>query len=111
TRSVRSRPADTEIARMARITSRRLSELAITVLFLALVRTLAEYYRLRYVRGPALGLADVAPYITGGLMAAAGAWAAVVAYFFGRYRVAIGIVVAVVVAMLVYKVVVIGGPP
>jgi hypothetical protein len=94
---------------MARISARRLSELAITGLFLALIRTLAEYYRLRYVRGSAL--ADVAPYITGGLMAALGAWAAVVAYFVGRYRVATGIVVAVVVAMLVYKAVVIGGLP
>ena len=53
----------------------------------------------------------MAPYITGRLMAAVGAWAAVVAYFFGRYRVAIGIVVAVVAAMLVYKVVVLGGLP
>jgi len=96
---------------MARITARRLSELAITGLFLALIRTLAEFYRLRYVRGTALALADVAPYVTGGLMAALGAWAGVVAYFFGRYRVAIGIVVAVVVAMVVYKVVVIGGLP
>jgi len=96
---------------MARISARRLSELAITVLFLALIRTLAEYYRLRYVRGPALSLAEVAPYITGGLMAAFGAWAAVVAYFLGRYRVAIGIVVAVVAAMLVYKVIVIGVLP
>ena len=96
---------------MARITARRLSEIAITALFLALVRTLAEYYRLRYVRGTALGLADVAPYIMGGLMAAVGAWAAVVAYFFGRYRMAIGIAVAVVVVMMVYKVVVIGGLP
>jgi sugar phosphate permease len=78
---------------------------------LALVRTLTEYYRLRYVRGTALGLADVAPYITGGLIAAVGAWAAVLAYFFERYRVAIGIVVGVVVAMLVYKVVVLGGLP
>lgn len=96
---------------MAHISARRLSELAITGLFLALIRTLAEYYRLRYVRGTALGLAEVAPYITGGLMASLGAWAAVVAYFVGRYRVATGIVVAVVVAMVVYKVVVIGGLP
>ncbi len=96
---------------MARISARRLSELAITGLFLALVRTLAEYYRLQYVRGTELGLAEVAPYITGGLMASLGAWAAVVAYFVGRYRLATGIVVAVVVAMLVYKVVVIGGLP
>lgn len=96
---------------MARISARRLSQLAITVLFLALIRTLAEYYRLRYVRGTALGMPEVAPYITGGLMASVGAWAAVVAYFIGRYRVAIGIVVAVVMAMIVYKVVVIGGLP
>jgi hypothetical protein len=96
---------------MARISARRLSELAITGMFLALIRTLAEYYRLRYVRGMALGMTEVAPYITGGLMASLGAWAAVVAYFVGRYRVAIGIVVAVVMAMVVYKVVVIGGFP
>ncbi len=96
---------------MSGISARRLSELAITVLFLALVRTLAEYYRLRYVHGAALVLAEVAPYITGGLMATLGAWAAVVAYFFGRYRVATGIVLAAIVAMLVYKVVVIGGLP
>ena len=96
---------------MARVSARRLSELAITGLFLALIRTLAEYYRLRYVRGTALALAEVAPYITGALMAALGAWVAVVAYFIGRYRVATGIVVAVVAAMLVYKVIVIGGLP
>jgi preprotein translocase subunit SecD len=59
----------------------------------------------------ALGMTEVAPYITGGLMASLGAWAAVVAYFVGRYRVAIGIVVTVVMAMVVYKVVVIGGFP
>jgi hypothetical protein len=96
---------------MAPISARRVSELAITGLFLALVRTLAEYYRLRYVRGAALLLADVTPYITGGLMAALGACAAVVAYFVGRYRLATGIVVAMIVSMLVYKAAVIGGFP
>ena len=78
------------------------------MLFLALVRTLAEYHRLRYVRGAALTLGEVTPYITGGLMAAFGAWASVVAYFGGRYRLATGIVGAVIVAMLAYKLVVLG---
>jgi len=96
---------------MARISARRVSELAISGLFLALVRTLAEYYRLRYFRGAELSLAEVAPYITGGLMAALGAWAAVVAYFVGRYRLATGVVVAMIVSMLVYKAAVIGGFP
>jgi hypothetical protein len=81
------------------------------VLFLALVRTLAEYHRLRYVRGAALTAGDLGPYITGGLIAALGAWAAVVAYFGGRHRLATGIVGAVIVAMLAYKLVVLGPLP
>jgi hypothetical protein len=50
----------------------------------------------------------VGPYITGALIAALGAWAAVVASFVGRYRLATGIVGAVIVVLLVYKIVVIG---
>jgi sugar phosphate permease len=93
------------------LSARRVAEVAISVLFLALARTLAEYYRLEYVRGSSLALAEVAPYITGALMAAVGAWAAVIAYFVERYRLATGIVGAAIVAMLIYKVVVIGGLP
>src|SRR3954463_11721864 len=96
---------------MARISTRRISELAICVLFLALVRTLAEYHRLRYVRGAALTLGDVGPYITGALIASIGAWLAVVTYFVGRHKLATGIVVAVIVAMLAYKLAVLGPLP
>jgi hypothetical protein len=96
---------------VARISGRRVAEVAIMALFLALVRALGEYYRLEYTRGSALTLAEVAPYITGALMAALGAWAAVIAYFVGRYRLATGVVGAVIVAMMIYKVVVIGGLP
>jgi hypothetical protein len=96
---------------MARISARRFSEAAICVLFLALVRTLAECHRLRYVRGAALTVGDVAPYITGGLMAALGAWAAVVAYFARRHRLAAVIVGAAIVAMLAYKLVALGPFP
>ncbi len=75
------------------------------------MRTLAEYHRLRYMRGAALTLGDVGPYITGGLIAAIGAWAAVVAYFVGRHKLATGIVAAVIVVMLAYKLVVLGPLP
>lgn len=96
---------------MRQMTARRLSQIAITALFLALVRTLGEYYRLRYVRGPALGLDEVAPYVTGALMAALGVWAAVTAYFFGRFRTSIGIVLSMIAVMIAYKLAVIGGLP
>lgn len=96
---------------MTRIPARRLSEVAICVLFLALVRTLAEYHRLRYVRGVALTLGDVGPYITGALIASIGAWLAVVAYFVARHKLATGIVAAVIVAMLAYRLAVLGPLP
>jgi hypothetical protein len=96
---------------MLRITARRSSELAIMVLFLALIRTLAEYYRLKHVHGTQLVLAEVAPYITGALIAALGAWAAVAAYFFGRYRLSAGVVAVAIGLMLTYKIAVVDRLP
>lgn len=86
-----------------RITERRAAGLGITVLFLALARTLGEIYRLRVVRGPAFGLTDALPYVSGGLMAAAGAWVAFVCYAFERHRLAVGVAALTVLAMLTYK--------
>ncbi|MGH7291024.1 MAG: hypothetical protein ACREJT_07445 [Myxococcota bacterium] len=80
-------------------------------MFLALVRTLAEFHRLEYTLGAALTLAQVAPYITGALMAALGAWAGVVAYYFGFYRLVSAIVAVAIALMLTYKLVTIGGWP
>jgi hypothetical protein len=86
-----------------RVSARRLAEIAITVQFLALVRTLAEFYRLRAVRGATLSAEDVAPYVAGGLIAASGAWIGVLCFFVGRYRLATGAAGATVLALLVYK--------
>lgn len=86
-----------------RVSARRLAEIAITVQFLALVRTLAEFYRLRAVRGATLSVEDVAPYVAGGLIAASGAWIGVLCFFGARYQLATVAAGATVVALLVYK--------
>jgi len=85
----------------------RLAQIAISVQFLALVRTLAEFFRLQYVDGPSLRIATVAPYIGGALLAALLTWAAVVCYFFGRDRAALGVGVVTILALLVVKIVMI----
>ena len=87
----------------ARVSARRVAEISITVQFLALVRILGEFYRLRAVRGAVLSVGEVAPYIAGGLIAALGAWAGVLCFFGGRYRLATGVAGATVLALLVYK--------
>ena len=79
------------------------ARIAITIQFLALVRTLAEYYRIRYVQGLAFVPRAAEPYIAGGLLAAVCAWAAVTCYLFGRYRAAIGIGGLTIVLLLAFK--------
>lgn len=41
--------------------------------FAALIRCRAEYFRLKWLLGPALTLARIEPFISGGLVAAIGA--------------------------------------
>lgn len=91
-----------------RISARRGAVIAIFVGFLALVRTLAEIYRLRAVRGLGFELADALPYVNGAMIAAVGAWAAVGFFMWKRYRLAIAAVSVTILVMFAYRVVVIG---
>jgi len=91
-----------------RISAQRGAVIAVFILFLALVRTLAEIYRLHAVRGPGFELADALPYVNGAMIAAVGAWASVTSFMWKRYRLAIAAVSVTILVMLVYKVAVIG---
>src|SRR5262249_27794108 len=55
----------------------RLAQVGICVQFLALVRTLAEFFRLEHVQGPTIAVATVAPYVGAALLAALFTWAGV----------------------------------
>jgi hypothetical protein len=85
----------------------RLAQLGICVQFLALVRSLAEVFRLRHIQGAALEAATVVPYVGGALLAATLTWVAVLCYFVGRDRAAIGVAVLTILALLVVKIVLI----
>lgn len=83
--------------------TQRHAKIAVSILFLALIRTIGEFYRLRYLRGQALDIASVTPFIDGSLISALGVWAAVTCYFYGRFRAAMVVVVGTIVLMLGYK--------
>lgn len=91
---------------MSRLSRERFAQIAITIQFLALVRTGAEFFRLRAAHGPVFTVDTAAPFAVGTLMAAVGAWAATTCYFFGKYRSATAIVAVTILLMLVYKLVV-----
>jgi hypothetical protein len=78
---------------------RRLAVAGIAVQFLALLRNLAEVYRLRHLRGPDLPLQAVEPFVRGALVTALGCVVAVACFGSGRYRVTV-LVAGVTVALL-----------
>jgi uncharacterized membrane protein len=85
----------------------RLAQAGICVQFLALVRTLAEFFRLEHVQGPTLLASTVAPYVGGALLAALLTWTAVLCYFAGRDRATVGVAGVTVLALLIVKILVI----
>jgi hypothetical protein len=86
----------------------RFAQVGICVQFLALVRTLAEFFRLEHVQGPALHITTVAPYVGAALLAALLTWTGVLCYFAGRDRAAVGVAGMTVLALLAVKIAVIG---
>jgi hypothetical protein len=86
----------------------RLAQVGIGILLLVVIRSLAEYLRLRYVHGDALTIAQVTPYVAGALFAAVALALTVACYLAALHRASIGIAIATVVSLLIYKVAVVG---
>lgn len=93
---------------LRRLTQEQWAKVGILIQFLALVRTLLEYFRLKYVYGaqftPTLG----EPFITAALLSALLCWLAVMLFFFRRYTSALLVSILTVFVLLIYKILVIG---
>ena len=68
-----------------RVSSRASAKAAILLQFAALIRCLAEYFRLKWALGSAFTLHRYEPFVIGGLVAAIGALIAVLFYFAEKY--------------------------
>lgn len=88
----------------------RLAQVGICVQFLALIRTLAEFFRLEHVEGATLHIGTVAPYVGAGLLGAVLTWVAVLCYFADRDRAALAVVGATILALLAIKIALISPP-
>ncbi len=76
---------------------------AIGAQFAALLRILAEYFRLRMLHGQQLSLLEVDPWIEGALLTSALLAAATFPVFFERYKLTIAFAIVTVVALLLFK--------
>ena len=90
------------------MTKERWAEIGITVQFLIVVRTLGEFFRLRYALDMNFSTAVAAPYVGGALIAACFCWLGVTLYFFRRYTLCAWGALAAVVVLLAFKIAVIG---
>lgn len=68
-----------------------------------MLRTVGEYYRLRWSLGQEAGLKVFEPFIFGLLLAITGAMGAVALYFARRFRLVVWAAGTVVVGLILYK--------
>ena len=91
----------------------RVAQVSIAVLFLAALRTLGEYYRLKWTLGQETGLKAFEPFIAGLLLAVTGTMVAVTLYFARRFRAVAWATAIIVTVLILYKLMFIptrGGP-
>ena len=88
---------------MAGMNRTRWAQVGIVVQFLALIRALGEFFRLQHVRGAALQIADVRPYVVGAMISAVFSLGAVVLYFARRYTASLGVAVFALLVLLIYR--------
>jgi hypothetical protein len=81
----------------------RSAQAGIILLFIVIVRSLAEYFRLEHAYGYALPRQILNEYVGGALIAVVATAICVMFYFARRYRSVVALVVVTIVALLVYK--------
>lgn len=89
---------------MRQIPTERAAQIAIGVQFLVLIRTLAEYFRLKRFGPQPLTLVVAEPYILGALMASLCTAISVGLYFFRRFRAVILVAALMIAILLAYKI-------
>jgi hypothetical protein len=92
-----------EMTNMTAQTTQRLAQIAVTVQFLALVRTLLEFFRLKNLEGSSFTPVLAEPYVLGGVIAATCTWLGVTAYMLHRYLVTALIGAGTVLVLIVFK--------
>ncbi len=86
-----------------RLAPRTVARIGICVQFAALIRCLAQFYRLKHILGPWLTVARIEPIILGSSVTALLAIAAVLSYFGEKYVAAAAVAAVNVVIFLVLK--------
>lgn len=82
----------------------RSAQAGIVLLFVIILRSLGEYFRLEHAYGYALPRHILSEYVGGALIAVVATAISVIFYFIRRYRSVVVLVVITILSLLVYKI-------
>ena len=82
----------------------KLARISIVIMFLALIRTLSEPFRLRHYSSMPLNFDTLKPYLTGALLASIALFAMIIFSFFSKHTIEPIIAVLTILALLVIKI-------
>ncbi len=85
--------------------AKKISKAAVVVLFLALIRTVAEPLRLQYYSTADLQFAQIKPFLIAGLFTSVSLLAITILNFYERYKTIIVIAVVDIIIMVIIKII------
>ncbi len=83
--------------------SKKASQIATLILFLALIRTIAEPLRLQYYSHTKLVFLQIKPFLIAGLITATALLAITILFYYARYKTIIAVAIINIIIMLVIK--------
>ena len=81
----------------------KISKIATAIIFLALIRTISEPFRLQYYSATTLTFSDIKPFLIGSLVAALALFVMTILFYFGRHRIIIATCILTIVILLIIK--------
>ena len=81
----------------------RVAKIATIVIFLALIRSISEPFRLQYYAKTSLTYDEIKPYLIGALIAATGLLAMTILFYFGKHKIIIVTGILIIIILLLVK--------
>lgn len=87
-----------------KLNEKKMSNVAMIIVFLALIRIIGEFFRLEYTLKEKLTIELLHPFMLGALVCAISCLIMTICSFYARYRVIIGIAILTIIILVVLKV-------
>ena len=81
----------------------KISKIATVIIFLALIRSITEPFRLQYYSKTILTYDEIKPFLIGSLVAATALLVMTILFYFGRHKIIIATCILTIILMLIVK--------